>query len=171
MKRKIEKYTHTNNDTNVELHFICAVTRFVDGTILTTESLKARHVTSILFPRISPMWSRAPYLSWILALFRHGEHLPASSISYDLAPRNGRSLFETWIDLARIVARARIDARFKLMHVEYGDMRLSMRSRVRRICCRPRKWGRTLHSRVLLLRRFYLLSMMRFCSQKSRLSA
>lgn len=74
---------HTDNDTNVcrIAFYLCRHEIFVDGTILATDSLKARHVTSIyLFPRIFPMWFRGPYLSWILALFRHGEHLPANSI-------------------------------------------------------------------------------------------
>lgn len=96
----------------VELHFIYAVTKSVDGTILTTKSLKARHVTSILFPRISTIWSRGPgrdrgtYLSWTLALFRHAENLPTGSISFDLPPRNGRPLFERDADWSYAHRRA-----------------------------------------------------------------
>jgi len=73
------------------------------------------------------------YLSSILT-FRHDEPI-GEVYPFDLAPRNGLP------SSRRALILYTLENASKLMRVEYGDMRSSMRFSIRRIC-RPHKWSR-----------------------------
>jgi len=106
------------------------------------KNLNARHVSSLLFPRISldlpAGHDRETYLSSTLASFRQPAKPQARYMSFDILRRETIGLPSS--------RRALILRASKLIHVEYGDMRSSMRSCIRHIRGYLREWNASLHS-------------------------